>query len=164
MSWEKIRAVFDCNIFIQVLLNPKSVAAKCFDLVLKREIVLFVSKATLDEVRNVIFRPNIISRLPDATKERIEMFIEQIVDNAVYLKTVPSKFEFERDPKDEMIIDLAVECETDFIVTRDKDLLDLMIGSNDDSKMFRQRFRPLKIVEPIEFLRIVREKDLSLKP
>lgn len=155
MTWEKIRAVFDCNIFIQVLLNPKSVAAKCFDLVLHRKVILFVSKATLDEVRNVIFRPNIISRLPDATAEQIEMFIWQIVNNAIYLKTVPNKFEFERDPKDKMIVDLAVECEADFIVTRDKDLLDLMTGFDDDGKAFRQRFRPLKIVAPVEFLKMI---------
>ena len=155
MVWEKIRAVFDCNIFIQVLLNPKSVAAKCFDLVLDGKIILFVSKAILDEVCEVIFRPKIISRLPDATTQRIEIFVEQIVNNSVYLKNVPNKFEFERDPKDEMIIDLAVECETDFIITRDKDLLDLMIGFDDNSKKFRQRFHPLKIVAPVEFLKMI---------
>jgi hypothetical protein len=42
-----------------------------------------------------------------------------------------------------------------------------MTGFNDDSKEFRQKFRPLKVVEPIEFLKIVEEKtkkDLSVKP
>jgi predicted nucleic acid-binding protein len=70
----------------------------------------------------------------------------------------------ERDPKDEIIIDLAVETEADYIVSRDKDLLDLMINFSVEAKEFRQRFRPLKIVQPIEFLRIVQEEDLSLKP
>ncbi len=162
MSLEKIRAVFDCNIFIQILLNPKSAAAECFESVLKREIILFISKTALDEVRDVIFRPKIISRLPDATTNQIETFIREIIRNSVYLKIVPNKFQFERDPKDEMIIDLAVECEADYIVSRDKDLLDLMIGIDVKSKEFRQRFRFLKIVEPLEFLKIIEER-LSLE-
>jgi hypothetical protein len=36
-----------------------------------------------------------------------------------------------------------------------------------ESKKFRQKFRPLKIVQPLEFLRIVEEKikeTLDLKP
>lgn len=34
----------------------------------------------------------------------------------------------------------------DFIVTRDKDLLDLMTGFTDECKEFRQKFRPLKVI------------------
>lgn len=33
-----------------------------------------------------------------------------------------------------------------------------------DAKEFRQKFRPLRIVEPIEFLKIMAEKNLPLKP
>ena len=164
MTLEKPHVVFDCNIFIQVLLNPKSVAAKCFESIRNRQAVLFVSKDTLIEIRDVVFRPNIISRLPDATAEQIEAFIDEIKNISGYFKTVPKSFKFERDPKDEIIIDLAVFCEADYIVTWDKDLLDLMAGIDIESKEFRQRFRPLKVVEPIEFLRIIEEKDLSLNP
>jgi predicted nucleic acid-binding protein len=77
---------------------------------------------------------------------------------------VPESFKFQRDPKDEIIINLAVICEAEYIVSRDKDLLDLMTGFTDDCKEFRQRFRPLEVVEPLEFLRIVEEKELSWSP
>ena len=77
---------------------------------------------------------------------------------------MPKSFRLERDPKDEIIIDLAVEAEADYIVSRDKDLLDLMNGFTDDCKEFRQRFRFLTAVEPLEFLRIVEAKGLSLNP
>jgi len=60
-------------------------------------------------------------------------------------------------------INLAVEAEADFIVSRDNDLLDLMTDFSVEAKEFRQKFRTLKIVEPIEFLQIVRERQLSLK-
>lgn len=164
MPFQKLRAVFDCNIFIQALLNPKSAAAKCLDLAREQRFDLFVSKSTLDEFRDVIFRPKILAKLRDADINQIEAFIEDILKISEYLKTTPKIFIFERDPKDEIIIDLAVACEADYIVSRDNDLLDLMNGFDDSSKEFRQRFRPLKVVEPVDFLQILTEKDLSVKP
>lgn len=160
----KLRVVFDCNIFLQSLLNPKGVAAKCLGYIENRQVELYISKETLAEVRDVVLRPNILSRLPDATAEQIEAFIEYISDISILVKSVPKSFQLERDPKDEIIIDLAVYCQADYIVSRDKDLLDLMNDFSIEAKEFRQRFRTLKVVEPIEFLRIVQEADLSLKP
>jgi uncharacterized protein len=155
-------AVFDCNIYVQTLLNPNSTAAKCFDLVKNDKVLLFVSKDTLNEFRNVILRPNILARLPDATAGQIEAFIEEIIELAVFEKIVPERFKFERDPKDEIIINLALACKSNYIVSRDKDLLDLMTDISVEGKAFRQISRPLKIVQPEEFLQIVEELELSV--
>ena len=76
---------------------------------------------------------------------------------------MPESFQFQRDPKDEIIINLAAKAEAQYIVSRDKDLLDLMSGYTDECKEFRQRFKPLKVVEPLEFLRIVKSKESSLR-
>jgi len=164
MPLQILRAVFDCNIFIQALLNPKGIAGQCLDAVRNKKVELYLSKATLDEIRDVILRPNILTRLPDATTEQIEAFIENIINISSFIKIVPSSFKYERDPKDEMIVDLAAVCKADYIVSRDRDLLDLMASFDDESKEFRQKFRPLKVVAPIEFLKIIAEKDLRLNP
>lgn len=164
MPSEIISAVFDCNIFFQFLLNPNGIAAKCLEKVRDRKVKLFISKDTLAEVRDVVLRPNLLERLPDAGTEQIETFIEHISDISTLIRSVPKSFKFQRDPKDEIIINLAVATKADYIVTRDNDLLDLMTGFTDDCKEFRQRFRLLKVVEPLEFLRIVEEKELSLNP
>lgn len=79
-----------------------------------------------------------------------------------FIKIVPPSFKYERDPKDEMIVDLAAVCKADYIVSRDKDLLDLMTNFDAESKEFRQKFRLLKVVAPAEFLKIIAEKDLPL--
>ena len=76
---------------------------------------------------------------------------------------MPSHFDYPRDPKDEKYVNLAIEAEADYLVSRDKDLLDLMSDFSLVGKEFRQKSRPLKIVEPQEFLRILAEKELSLK-
>ncbi len=158
-----ILAVFDTNIFLQSLLNPNSIAAKCLEKVRNGKVKLFISKDTLAEVRDVILRPNILARLPDADAAQIEAFIENISNISTLIRSVPETFKFQRDPKDEIIINLAIVSEADYIVSRDKDLLDLMNGFTDDCKEFRQRFRRLKVVEPLEFLRIVEAKEPSLR-
>lgn len=155
MAEQIIRVVFDCNIFIQFLLNPNGVAAKCLKTVQSGKAKLFISKETLEEIRDVVLRPNILARLPDADEFQIETFIEFITSISDFIDFVLRRFDFERDPKDEIIINLAIEAEADYIVSRDKDLLDLMTGYTDECKEFRRRFRKLKIVNPVEFLEIV---------
>ena len=93
--------------------------------------------------------------------------MEELAKKSVFIRSVPKKFKFSRDADDEPYFNLAIESEAHYIVTRDHDLLDLMTGYDAESKEFRQRTRPLKVVEPLEFLKIVEEKtrkDLSVKP
>ena len=161
MPVDIIQAVFDTNIFLQSLLNPNSIAAKCLETVRSGKVKFFVSKDTLAEARDVILRPNILARLPDADAGQIEAFIEDISNISTLIRAVPESFRFQRDPKDEIIINLAIAAKAEYIISRDKDLLDLMSGFTDDCKEFRQRLRPLKVVEPLEFLRVVKEKELS---
>ena len=86
---------------------------------------------------------------------------------ATVIKNVPQIFNYARDPKDEKYINLAVAAGAEYIISRDTDLLDLMTGFDEDSKKFRQKFRPLKIIQPLEFLKIVEDRakiELSVKP
>ncbi len=138
--------------FFNLCSIPNSIAARCLEAVRNGKAKLFVSKDTLAEVRDVILRPNILARLPDADAAQIEAFVEEITNISTLIRPVPETFKFQRDPKDEIIINLAIVSEAEYIVSRDKDLLDLMNGFTDDCKEFRQRFRTLKVVEPLEFL------------
>ncbi len=56
MPFEIILAVFDCNVYIQASLNPNSIAAKCFDVVRKGKVKLFILKDTLAEIRDCRFK------------------------------------------------------------------------------------------------------------
>ncbi|MGI9054520.1 MAG: putative toxin-antitoxin system toxin component, PIN family [Pyrinomonadaceae bacterium] len=163
----KIRVVFDCNTFLQAAINEESHAGNCYRLVEEGTVELFVSEDVLEEIEDVINRPQIKERFTTLTADRIEEFLKSIRELAVIVRTIPKVFSLPRDIDDEIYINLAVEAEADFIVTRDKDLIDLMSGYDLESKQFRQKFRPLKIVQPLEFLRLVEEKikdPLYLKP
>ncbi|MDQ3131735.1 MAG: putative toxin-antitoxin system toxin component, PIN family [Acidobacteriota bacterium] len=158
MTKEKLRIVFDCMIFLQAVMSEKSVAFKLFDYLDGNAFTLFVSRETLAEVNDVLFRPDIREMNLQITDEYVQAFLERVLLKTVLIKSVPQKFNYPRDQKDEKYVNLAVEAEADYIISRDKDLLDLMTDVSIEGKEFRQKFRPLKIVAPVEFLRIITEK------
>lgn len=161
-----IKAVFDCNILIQAAANSQNPASACFRLAETKTIQLFVSGVTLNELEEVLTRDYIKERFR-YTDEVIADFLERVKSVATIIPKIPQVFSLPRDVDDEIYINLAVEAEADYIVTRDKDLIDLMSGCDIESKQFRQKFRPLKVVQPLEFLRIVEERikeTIAIKP
>lgn len=160
---EKSKVVFDCMVFLQAVRSNESIAFKLFEYLEANTFILFVSREMLNEVNNVLARPYIRANNPQITDEYVKAFLNRVLKKAVLIKNVPIKFSYSRDPKDEKYINLAIEAEADYLVSRDKDLLDLMTDVSIQGKEFRQKSRPLKIVEPIEFLMIIEENDLSLK-
>jgi predicted nucleic acid-binding protein len=52
-------------------------------------------------------------------------------------------------------LNLAIEVEADYLVSRDNDLLDLMNWELEEGRAFQQRFHFLKIVTPVEFLKVM---------
>ena len=118
-------------------------------------------------MREVMTRPEFLAKFESVTETMVEKYLEQLAKKSTFVRSVPKRFTLSRDQDDEPYINLAIESEADYIVTRDNDLLDLMTGFDNDSKEFRQKFRPLKVIEPLELLKIVEEKtkkDLAVKP
>lgn len=105
-----------------------------------------------------------MEKFPTLTEVSVHAFIRDIISKSHVVKHVKPAFDLIRDPKDEPYIDLAVTVRADFLVTSDRDLLDLMTGIDVESKQFRQRFRRLKIVTPREFLNLVESREISLAP
>lgn len=157
------RVVFDCMVYLQATVSESGPAAALLRLVDSDVVSLFVSVEILEEVRDVLARPKIRQRNPDITDERVDALIKRIVEKATVVNDIPQHFLYQRDPKDSKYINLAVEAEAEYLVSRDKDLLDLMTGHTNECKDFRRRFRPLKVIEIVEFLRMVmpEENDAS---
>lgn len=149
---EKPRVVFDCNVLLQAAAREKSVAAKCLNLVESSLIHLYLSREVLAEVQDVLNRPEIRVHFPDLSDEIVGAFLKRLQKLSVLVRLVPKKFSYPRDEDDEPYINLAVAADANFIISRDRDLLDLMTGHTDECKEFRQRFRALRVVEPAEFL------------
>lgn len=164
MSRAYPRVVFDTNVLLQALLNPLGPSGLCFDLARQSQIQLFISESTLSEIEEVIARPGIRSLMHENPTDQIERFLSELKAVAYHAIGKTDIFRLDRDPKDEMIVELAVGCDADYIVSWDNDLLELMTGFDAASKEFRQRFRGIKVVDPNAFLNAIGEINLALQP
>ena len=157
----RLQVVFDCMVYLQATISKSGPAAALFQLVDSNAIVLSVSNDILKEVRDVLSRPKIRQRNLNITDDRVDAFINRIREKATVVDKVQQHFIYKRDPKDEKYINLAITTDANYIISRDKDLLDLMTGYSDDCKEFRRKFRMLKIVKPTEFLTIIKLEDMK---
>lgn len=152
----ELAVVFDCNILLQAIAHKTGPAAACLRLVEEGFLRLYLSEDILTEVAEVLRRPRIRERYPELTSEIVEDFLKALRNTAEITSDVPKRFSYPRDADDEPYLNLAIETEAKYLVSRDKDLLDLMTGPDDECKEFRQRFRSLTVIGPIEFLKVVR--------
>ena len=120
------RAVFDCMVFLQAVTNEQGPAFACVDLVEQEKLQLIVSPAIMAELRDVLSRPKVRAKFPHLTDERVEGFLHWLEDKGITLAEVPRVFEYPRDPDDEPYINLAIASDARYLVSRDKDLLDLI--------------------------------------
>ena len=158
------RVVYDCNVFWRAFFSSSGVGHECYRLLAEKRVLHFASPATVDELIEVLSRADTLSRFPGSNAEDVEEFVRYVVSISSLVKTVPHVFDLPRDVDDELYVDLAVAVEADYLVTFDRDLLDLMTGFDDASKEFRQKFRNIKVVRPDELLKIISETGLSLAP
>lgn len=150
------RAVFDCMVFLQGAGRPAGPARSCFRLVDEGNVMLCVSDEILAEVRDVLTRPKTRRRFPLLTPEWAESFVENAANKAFVFSDVPKTESLERDPKDEPYLNLAIAAKAHYLVSRDRDLLDLMSDDN-----FRQRNPDLLILNPAAFLQEIARQAQS---
>ena len=103
MPQEKLKNIFDCNIYLQAFLSSKGAAGKCKKLVDDGLVELYISRDIFDEVKEVLARPEIVAKFPHATTEAFAAFIKEINDRAIFVRSVGKYFELLRDKKDELI-------------------------------------------------------------
>jgi len=161
MREEIPRVVFDCNVLIQAIANEESAAARALDLLDEDAITLFISDEVLSEIKDVLSRPYIRQLMPNITDERVDALFRRLERKAVHIKNVPEEFRYERDPKDERYINLAIVTNARFLVSKDKDLLDLMNPSVKGSESFRIRYPMLRILKVSDFMKEIEELRIS---
>ncbi len=126
------RAVLDTNVFLRALLNPHS---RCGRLLgeLAHRYELIVSPDVVREIIEVLQRPRLRTKFPQLAavdpRQILELFEKADVVEPVEVPTVC------RDPDDDKFLACAVEGRADFIVTEDRDLLDL--GAHQGTRICR---------------------------
>jgi uncharacterized protein len=130
-------------VFFQAASRPEGPAARLFmEFIETGRLTIFVS-----EVRDVLARPNIRAKNPAITDKTIDDFFRRIEQVAQRIDDVPASYALPRDPDDEPYVNLALAANADYLVTWDKDMLDLMRDEN-----FRQHYPQLMILNPVALL------------
>jgi putative PIN family toxin of toxin-antitoxin system len=155
MTEEHASAVFDCMVFLQGAARRDGPAGLCLSLAEDGTIRLFLSDEILAEVRDVLTRPEIRRKFPILTERYVDEFLAAISATASYRQDVPQVYRYDRDPKDEPYLNLALAAQADYLVTRDTDLLDLANPGNAEGRQIRELHPTLKFVDPVGLLRDV---------
>ena len=134
MSNESLRVVFDNNVLISAVLLGGS-ARQAFNKLIDNGSVL-VSVSVLLELAEVLNRPKFDKYVTQDERMRFLVSFLKVAEMVEIRETIVAC----RDPKDDKFLELAVSGRANFLVTGDKDLLDL------------NPFRGLKILTPREFL------------
>jgi predicted nucleic acid-binding protein len=71
------RAVFDCVVYLQAVINESGPAFACFRLVDDSRVTVCVSAAVLAEARDVLSRPDLQAKFRRLTPERVEAFLSE---------------------------------------------------------------------------------------
>src|SRR5207248_538197 len=126
MSDPPVPTVFDCQIYLQAALSERGPAFRCLRLAEDRIVALFVSAAVLAELEDVLTRPELVRKNSRLTPAFVQRFLQRVREASVSVSDVPTLFQYARDPDDEPYVNLALAVDAEFLVTRDRDLLDLM--------------------------------------
>lgn len=102
----RARVVYDCVVFLQGLIKERGPGAECLELFEDGMIELFISEAVLNEIGDVLTRPDLQHKFPLLTQERAEELLGGLKERATFLESVPTEFSYDRDPKDEMYVNL----------------------------------------------------------
>ena len=119
MPPEIIKVVIDTNIWLSYLLTGSF--QELDELILRNKISLQISEELITEIYDVVKRPKFHNLLND---DDITILLDLFKRKAELIR-VTSKLNNCRDKKDNYLLNLAVDAGADYLITGDKDLLDL---------------------------------------
>ncbi|MBI1906262.1 MAG: putative toxin-antitoxin system toxin component, PIN family [Rhodocyclales bacterium] len=142
MRTAEARLVLDTNTLISRMLVPRGTAGRAVDKALT-EGVLLASEETLTELADVLSRPKFDRYV---SLEARRQFLK-LLGGVVRVIPIQHRIQACRDPKDDMLLHVALNGEAQFLITGDQDLL--VLGSS-----FRQS-HGLHILSPADYLALI---------
>ncbi len=140
MGKKELKVVLDTNVLVSALFFKGELSKLLFPL---KKFILLFSEETLNEFIKVLHYPKF-----SLTEEEIEYLLQ--FEILPYSKIVEVTFKFDKeicpDKDDLKFLELAVSAKADYIITGDKDLLNL------------KKINKIKILSPKEFLSLLKKK------
>lgn len=118
-----MRAVVDTNILVRAVIKPQGSVGPVLQRLRRRDYTLLLSRATLDELVDVLHRPRL--RLKYGLSESALRAVIRLLVLRSELVQPDVQIVVCRDPKDDKFFEVAVSGQAGVIVSGDEDLLTL---------------------------------------
>jgi len=139
--------VVDTSVIVAALLgNPKAAPSKVVRAMLSGAFRAYSSREAMEELYEVLMSEEVSNRLGGRRELAALMYL--LVSSAVTLVEPRRRVAMCRDPSDDKFLEIAYEARAYYIVTLDRDLLDLR-DDRGEVELFGHRVR---IARPREFL------------
>ena len=139
-----MRVLLDNNVAVSAAINPAGTPGQLILRWQRGAFTWVTSEALLHELSDVFSRPA-LRRYFTWQDEETDDFHRSLVDGAEIVSPTQSITRIAADPDDNRVLEAAVEGGVEYIVTGDRDLLDL------------RTYEDIEIVTPAEFLAILAE-------
>lgn len=146
MPANRLAAVFDSSTLVSAFLNRGGVSYELLRFANDDAFQLVLSEDILAETARVLLESPHIRQRYRYQNERVIQYITGLRILAHIQTDFPQLQNVVRDPNDDMIVACAVGSDADYIVARDKDLLDL--GT----------YEGITLVSPEVFISLMRER------
>lgn len=142
-------AVLDSTILISSFLTEGGLAFEILQLARAGEFQWYCTEDILKEIRRVLIEEQRIRKKYRYADEQVDAFLEGVRVAALMVEVLPDIDVIKRDPKDDKVLACALAAQAQYIVTRDKDLLDL------------SSYQGVEIIVPERFIQLIRQNHES---
>lgn len=118
-----MRAVVDTNILVRAVIKPSGSVGPVLQRLRRRDYLLLISRATLDELVDVLSRPRL--RAKYGISDPVLRAVVRLMILRGELVSPQRRIAACRDPKDDKFLEVAVGGRADVVVSGDADLLSL---------------------------------------
>jgi uncharacterized protein len=135
-----MKLIIDTNIFYSAIGFDNTIYDFVFAVFENLDCRIYFSTPIMDELKTKIFSEKFDQKTKNklSTKQKND-FISILSENIIFVET-NSKVNICRDPDDNKFLELAIDIDADFIISGDKDLLEL------------KSFENTKILKPSQFM------------
>ncbi|MCD7098538.1 putative toxin-antitoxin system toxin component, PIN family [Stenotrophomonas sp. MMGLT7] len=119
------RVVIDTNVLISAALSARSAPARIVDCLLQHATLVF-SRPTFDELETRLWRPKFDRYLDIERRQRLLHDLAAIAEWVTLPD--PAGAAYSRDPDDDVFIHTALHGKAQWLVSGDRDLLELPLG------------------------------------
>jgi putative PIN family toxin of toxin-antitoxin system len=139
------KAVFDSTVLVSAFLSKAGVSRQLLHEAQAGKFAICLAEEILEETGRVLLEYPRIRKRYQYSDEAVGEYVELLRVVAQVTTALPKIKAVARDPNDDVIIACGVKAKAQYIVSRDKDLLDM------------KRYEQILIVGPEEFVALLRQ-------